>query len=95
MAQPTARYRTIHLKIPANLLDSINGVTKTPGTWQRPFQRIRDSLKKVGDEWTAVVREEDIAAMKELAVNPKEGGYEGWASEILKLNDMSPDEGEK
>ena len=90
MAKPSATYKTIELKIPAKLLDSIRGVTKTPGSWQRPFQRIRDSLRKSGDDWVARVRDEDLRDMKEMARDPGEGGYERWAADILELNGIAP-----
>lgn len=92
MPQPNKTYKTIELKIPPHLVDHIQGVTKTQGTWQRPFQRINESLKKVGSEYSARVREEDVGLMQELADEPGEGSYQSWAHEILKCNGMLEDD---
>lgn len=90
MPKPKIGPKTIQVKIPAELVDAIKAVTSTPGTWQRPYQRIAESLKKTGAEFVGRVREDDLAKMKEWAKNPGEGSYERWAAEILKANGISP-----
>ena len=84
---PSKTYRTLEIKIPAELVEQIKDVTSTPGTWQRPFQHMQ-GVKKVGDDWVARVRENDIAEMKKLSQNPKAGSYQKWSADILKLNWM-------
>lgn len=78
-------YKMVEIKIPAELAAPIKAVTSTPGTWQRPFQRIKD-FKQVGENWIARVPEPDISLMKKLAQNPKAGSYQKWSLDILKLN---------
>lgn len=91
MPKPSASYKTKELKIPADLVEPIQGVTPTTGSWQSPFQQIKVGLKKVGDDWVARVREKDIQDMKKFSQNPKAGSYQKWSAEILELNDMAPD----
>lgn len=91
MPKPKASYPTIELKIPPDLVDQIRGVTSTPGTWQRPFQRIATSMKKVGNDYVGRVRGEDLQKMKEWAQDPRDGSYERWAAEILELNGIDPE----
>ena len=82
-------YKTLEIKIPAELVDPIRGVTSTPGTWQRPFQHIQSALKQIGNDWVARVRDSDITDMKKLSVNPDAGSYQRWSDEILKLNGLN------
>ena len=44
-------YKTLEIKLPAELVEPIKDVTSTEGSWQRPFQSIRGALKKVGDDY--------------------------------------------
>lgn len=85
--QRSKSYKTFEFKIPADCVEPIKGVTSTPGTWQRPFQHMRDTLKKIGNEWIARVRDSDIEDMKKLAQNPKAWSYQKWSVDILKLNE--------
>jgi len=80
-------YKTLEIKIPAEFVEPIKGVTATPGTWQRPFQHMQNSFKKVGDDWVTVVRESDIKHLKKFSANPKAGNYQKWSADILKLNE--------
>ncbi len=84
---PSKSYKTLEIKIPAELVEQIKGVTSTPGTWQRPFQHMQ-GFKTVGDDWIARVRDSDIGDMKKLSQNPKAGSYQKWSADILKLNGM-------
>lgn len=81
-------YKTLEIKIPSELVGPINAVTATPGTWQRPFQQMQGSLKKVDDKWMARVRYSDITDMKKLSQTPKAGSYQKWSADILKLNEL-------
>ena len=82
-------YKTHEIKIPADLVGPIKVVTSTPGTWQRPFQNMAPTLKKIGDQWFARAKDNDIADMKKLAQEPKAGSYQKWSDEILKLNNLT------
>jgi hypothetical protein len=89
MPKPKASYQTTQLKIPADLVEQIRAVTSTPGTWQRPFQRIAQSMKKIGDDYVGRVRDEDLQKMKEWALDPGNGSYERWSADILELNGIA------
>lgn len=81
-------YKLMDIKVPADLVGPIKGVTSTQGTWQRPFQHFQ-GFKQVGDEWMARVRDSDIEDMKKLSQNAKAGSYQKWSDEILKLNGIT------
>jgi len=82
-------YKTLEIKLPAELVEPIKDVTSTEGSWQRPFQSIRGALKKVGDDWVARVAEKDIADMRKFSQNPNAGSYQRWSADILKLNGLN------
>jgi hypothetical protein len=90
MPKPTKTFKTQQLKLTAEQVAKLPTLTANQGGWQTPYQYMAQTVKKVGDEYVAGVRDSDLEKLKEFALKASDGTWERTALEILKHNGIDP-----